>query len=200
MALGTRPQGLNCPVLCLLMSSYCNVSFTCLQLDGRNILVREDRGGFQHDGDSPPRRARGEFGDRGDYGRRERSRSPMAAPADMQCYEVQTLNFEHACMPRITAPRCLTRSTAVAAADQLCPEKSRATCTSNRQCLASSEQLLRFGRFPQSVVRRWRLQCGEYGHRARDCPNRGQGGGRGFQRREEGSRYPPRSGRQVRAG
>jgi RNA recognition motif-containing protein len=99
------------------------------ELDGRNILVREDRGGFQGDGDSPPRRARGEYGDRGDrgdYGRRERSRSPMAAPADMQCYE-----------------------------------------------------------------------CGEYGHRARDCPNRGQGGGRGFQRREEGSRYPPRSGRQI---
>ena len=44
------------------------------------------------------------------------------------------------------------------------------------------------------------LQCGEYGHRARDCPNRGQGGGRGFQRREEGSRYPPRSGRQVHVG
>jgi Zinc knuckle len=41
------------------------------------------------------------------------------------------------------------------------------------------------------------MQCGEYGHRARDCPNRGQGGGPGFQRREEGSRYPPRTGRQI---
>lgn len=47
------------------------------------------------------------------------------------------------------------------------------------------------------------MQCGQLGHRARDCPNRSQGGGRGgFQRRspgppDGGGSFPPRAGRQV---
>lgn len=132
------------------------LSSPCPQLDGRNILVREDRGGFQHDGDSPPRRARGEYGDRGDrgdYGRRERSRSPMAAPADMQCYEVQILHLEPACMPQVTAPRCLPGSTAAAAEIHRRPTRSRAACVSGRRRLTSLKQLLCSGRFPQPVNR-----------------------------------------------
>ena len=84
---------------------------------------------------------------------------------------------------------------------QTCLTNSREACVhevSNALQAQSSFQSL--GAFLSLTTVSGALQCGQYGHRARDCPNRGQGGGRGFQRREEGSRYPPRSGRQVRPG